>query len=88
MFASLPSLALVKRELLTSLRQPRTFALLALTVGVFFVVAPMAIWEGIRPGNVEELFAWFVLVLCGAACLFIPPLAGTAVCVEKQQLIK
>jgi len=85
----IPAAALVKRELLSSLRLKRTYALLALTVAM---AAGMAVFLFMRQAEVAvgampamAFFSNFMGILWLASILLVPPLAAVSVCGEKQQ---
>jgi hypothetical protein len=86
-----PSMALVKRELLTSLRRKRSFFLLLAVVSVVFYFFFSALL------NADKLtFAYLARIaeyelhsltrfLLFVGVLLVPAIAGASICVEKQQ---
>jgi ABC-type transport system involved in multi-copper enzyme maturation permease subunit len=81
--------ALLKRELLTNLRNSRSFGLVLITVGFGVFVVYYNLPEQMRitqaAATAEGIFLAFSGVLLGAAILFVAPLAAISVCTEKQQ---
>ncbi len=92
---SLPARAVMKRELLSGLRNPRPFFFLGLfmilmILGLLFMVEVAFKQELSRVGTppaslVSQLFMAFSMGLYLSAVLLIPPMAGVSICVEKQQ---
>ena len=85
-----PSLALIKRELLTSLRQRRTYMLmLACTTIVFFTFIFFLVAVDFEPRQLSmaarAAFTGLVWLWGIVAVLFLPPLSAVSICVEKQQ---
>lgn len=93
--SSLPARAVMKRELVSGLRNPRPYAFLGLfmlvmILGLFFLVAvaydrALSRTGGIPASTVRELFMLLGLALYIGGALLIPPLAGASICIEKQQ---
>jgi ABC-type transport system involved in multi-copper enzyme maturation permease subunit len=89
---SLPSAALVKKELITDLRRPRSFVSLAIFVAVAIVSAVGTLPEEVQTANPAALGAYsrgltlviMSTLLIGCA-LFIPGLAGSTIVTEKEQ---
>jgi hypothetical protein len=87
----LPSLALMKRELLTSLRRKRSYLLLLLVVSFVFFVFFVGLFEMGRYGaaNMANDAAGAFIGLTGflyfVGVLLAPAMAGASICVEKQQ---
>jgi len=85
----IPSIALVRRELLTTLRRGRTFALLTIAVAmtggtaVFLFVQQIGASPSILA--TQQFFSNYVLALFAVSFLLVPPLAAISVCGEKQQ---
>lgn len=92
---SLPARAVLKRELLSGLRNPRPFFFLGLfmlvmILGLLFMTEVVLDHELNRVGTppaslVSQLFIAFSMGLYLSAVLLIPPMAGVSICVEKQQ---
>ncbi|MFC1734818.1 ABC transporter permease subunit [Candidatus Hydrogenedentota bacterium] len=88
MHVDLPFIALVKRELLASLRRPRSFACLMLFVGCFAGLA-ILMWPSSGKISVmraysEELFAAISVFMMGGALFFVPGLAAGAITNERD----
>lgn len=86
MDAWLPFMALVKRELLTSLRRTRTFFLVAGVsglVGGWFLSTMIGLSAvNIQAARLLDLFSWSLLLV---TFVTVPPLAAVSVCEEKQR---
>ena len=92
---SLPARAVMKRELLSGLRNPRPFFFLGLfmlimILGLLFMVEVVFDHRlngvGTPPASlVSQLFMVFSMGLYVSAVLLVPPMAGVSICVEKQQ---
>jgi hypothetical protein len=92
---SLPARAVIKREFLSGLRNPRPFFFLALfmaimILGLLFILE--VVYEhqlnrfgAINTSMVREIFMSFSMALYLSAALLVPPMAGVSICVEKQQ---
>ncbi|MFA6241798.1 MAG: ABC transporter permease [Candidatus Hydrogenedentales bacterium] len=85
----LPFVALIRRELLRSVRTVRLFLalVLLLAIGSFGVMGmwPRADVPLIMVGNAStEIVAWFGMLILGAACLLIPGYAGGAILEERN----
>ncbi len=86
---NMPAAALVKSELITTLRRTRSFFILAAFVGAGICVVVVD-WPEHVPMNMmarraRELFAAVsVFLVCGSA-LFIPALASAAIVIEKER---
>jgi len=83
------SVALIKRELLSNLRRTRSFVCLILFVGVG-IMAAVGAWPEqasiVRAGQLSrELTIMVSAVMLGAAALFVPAFASSAIVVEKEQ---
>lgn len=91
MLPVVPSAALLKRELFTSLRRKRTFAALVFMIGSVFLIAIPVLLEIGHSLNyranvdLEPFVAFLFYAFFTMACLLIPALAGVSVCMEKQQ---
>lgn len=84
-----PTLALVRRELLTHLRRVRSFVCLLLVVG-FVTLLIVAAWPrnatpATMASNSADLLAIVALTLLGACALFIPGLTAASITVEKDR---
>lgn len=81
--------ALVRREMLTTMRQGRTWALVtcavALTFGVTAFVLATVGEGGLSVPEAQQLFGIFAMMLFGAAIILVPLYASTLVCQEKQE---
>lgn len=86
-----PILALIRREMVDTLRRSRSFAFLAL---LYVVVSLIVIlmwpdnWANV-PGMIASYSRFMVqllfVALLGAMCLFVPALAGTAIVHERER---
>ena len=92
MEVSLPAAALVKRELITDLRRPRSFACLAIFVAVAILTAMGTFPEEVQTSNPAALGAYsrsltlvIMSTLLVGCALFIPGLAGSTIVAEKEQ---
>lgn len=92
---SLPARAVIKRELLSGLRNPRPFLFLAmfltvLALGLLFVIEvnfkqQLTRAGGIPPQTIRSLYMLLSMALYFGAVLLVPPMAGVSICIEKQQ---
>ncbi len=92
---SLPARAVMKRELLSGLRNPKPFYFLTalmvvMIVGLLFtfnVVYGNSFRQGmpLSVGDVRTIFMTFSMGLYLSAVLLVPPLAAVSICIEKQQ---
>lgn len=85
-----PMGALVKRELIRSLRRPRSLGLAAFVVAAASVVALLIYPEGdLLPFELREasqqMFAAVTGVLFAAAVLLLPPVASSSLVLEREQ---
>ncbi len=85
----LPFVALIRRELLRSVRTVRLFLalVLLLAIGTFGVMGmwPRADVPLIMVGSAStQIVAWFGMLILGAACLLIPGYAGGAILEERN----
>jgi hypothetical protein len=86
----LPSMALVKRELLTSLRRKRSYFMLLAVVSFVFCIFFAGLFDtrryGLNMAN-QAQGAFFTLTgfLYFVGVLLAPAMAGASICVEKQQ---
>ena len=85
-----PAVALVKRELLTSMRRGRTYALMALVVAGAILLAAWGWPEGQRALTQAASFSrafmgFFVSVVTLAAIFFVPAFAANSVTLEREQ---
>ncbi len=92
--ARLPFLALLRRELLTSLRRKRTYAMLAATMSLLMAalllflggIAPAMQYNPGMQAQLTQIFlGLFSFLLFAAGALFMPALGGASICVEKQR---
>lgn len=83
------SVALIKKELLSNLRHARSFLCLVLFVGVGIIVAASAWPEQtsiVRAGQISRQLIMVVSgLMLGAAALFVPAFASSAIVIEKEQ---
>ena len=81
-------IALLRRELLTSLRNPASFVLVLITFGFAIVVTYFNLEDEVsltQAGQTAQaIFTNFSGVLLAAGVLFIAPVAAVSVCAEKQ----
>lgn len=85
-----PSLALVRRELVSTLRGVRTFLIL-----LFFVAVAILYAGGTWPGDIDDFFTasyssrslirTLVLALFGGTLLFVPAFAANAIVLERER---
>ena len=91
MLPVIPSAALLKRELFTSLRRKRTFAALVFMMGTVFLIAVPVLLQAnamlrYQPMmNLQPFVAFLYYAFLVMACLLVPALAGVSICMEKQQ---
>lgn len=91
MTIALPSAALVRRELLTSLRKRRFFAVLVLVLGgVFLTASPFLLSArymdpGMMGASLQGLTTSLYYLFLFVACIMLPATAGTSICLEKQR---
>jgi ABC-type transport system involved in multi-copper enzyme maturation permease subunit len=87
-----PSAALVKRELITDLRRPRSF----MCLGIFVAVCILVVWgnfprqgQALNPAAIAaysySLVTIIMSTLLVGCALFIPGLAGGTIVAEKEQ---
>ena len=94
MFVS-PGFAIIKREFLSGLRDPKPFyflaaMLLVMIVTAIFMIYTLTIQSKNFNGNFfgpnpQRLFMLYGMALYSGAVLLIPPMAAAAICVEKQR---
>ncbi len=85
-----PSLALVKRELLRSLRKSTSFACVVVLMAVVMVVV-LAMWPEdaqffAQAGRASrQILTAFSVILLFGACLLVPAIASGAIVLEREQ---
>lgn len=91
LLALLPPLALVRREMVDTLRRGRSFAFVGLLLVVVSLIVAL-MWPDIwmnAPGMIamySRLMVQLLFVaLLGGMCLFVPALAGTAIVGEREK---
>ncbi len=89
-FPAYPSLALVRRELITLLRGRRAWLFLALFVGGCMSVAVMAwpevdAWTAPRPELATVLFTTICAAMAAGAVLLLPGIAALSLVAERDQ---
>lgn len=86
----LPVIALVRRELLSSLRQRRYFFLIAIAAAIALIAVASLwprhnamLWE--MRNAAYPIFAMVVMTLIGAAALILPAIAGASIVSEREE---